>query len=191
MKKNKPLDYNYARNVIDYTKATKSFKERNDCSVRAIATAVGVEYNEAHMYLREKFERIPRKGCQNMVGKILRLIKNDPVQRIGDREFQFEYVQRKDLKNRYKVHGKVINRRKTVKSFINTFREGTYLVFVSNHVFTVKDGCLIDNSGEEFRPTRKVLDAVRVNVRSNQMDFFEEGCPLAEFIFKHSMSLSA
>lgn len=181
-RKNKPLDYKYVASVINYSKATKSLKERNDCSVRAVATAVGVEYDEAHLYLRETFERVPRKGCENMVGKILRLIKSSPVQKIGDKEFYYEYVQRKDLKNRYKVHGKVINRRKTVKSFIDTFRTGTYLVFVSNHVFTVKDGCMIDNSGEEFRPTRKVIDAVRVITKSNQMDFFNDG-PLEEFTF--------
>lgn len=41
---------------------------------------------------------------------------------------------------------------------------------------------MIDNSGEEFRPTRKVIDAVRVITKSNQMDFFNDG-PLEEFTF--------
>ena len=51
-----------------------------------------------------------------------------------------------------------------------------YLVFVAKHVFTVKDGVLVDNAGEEFRPTRKVIDAVKVNLKENnsQLELFPE-----------------
>lgn len=170
----KVLDYRYSSKEIDYSIATKSRSEKNDCSVRAIATAVGVDYNNAHTYMRKVLKRENRKGAVNMVGNILRASKKkNPIQKIADTEFEYEYIPRTKLKNIYKVHGKKIARRKTVKSFIDTYREGTYLVFVSNHVFTIKDGVLIDNAGEEFRPTRKVIDAVKVNVKENvnQLEF--------------------
>jgi hypothetical protein len=43
-------------------------------------------------------------------------------------------------------------------------------------VFTVTDGVLIDNAREEFRPTRKVIDAVKVNVKAaaKQLELFPE-----------------
>jgi len=37
---------------------------------------------------------------------------------------------------------------------------------------------MIDNTGEEFRPTRKVIDAVEVIMESNQMELFPEEEPL-------------
>jgi hypothetical protein len=67
-------------------------------------------------------------------------------------------------KNRYKLKGEIIDRKKTVKSFIKDHQKGTYIVTVSKHAFVVKDGNLIDNFGEEFRPTRKVDGAYRINV---------------------------
>jgi hypothetical protein len=72
----------------------------------------------------------------------------------------------KDLavKNMYKLKGEIIYRKKTVKSFIKDHQRGTYIVTVSKHAFVVKDGSLIDNFGEEFRPTRKVDGAYKINV---------------------------
>ena len=92
------------------------------------------------------------------------------------KKFEYEYIQRAQLKNVYKLYGEKVARKKTVKSFMDTFRKGTYLVFVSNHVFTVKDGVLVDNAGEEFRPTRKVIDAVKVNLKEEnaQLELFPE-----------------
>ena len=174
----KVLDYKYSSKEIDYSKATKFKKlnEKNDCSVRAIATAVCVEYNDAHVYMNKVLKRVNRKGATNMVGKIMRESKKNPVQEIAGKKFEYEYIQRAQLKNVYKLYGEQVARKKTVKSFMDTFRKGTYLVFVSNHVFTVKDGVLVDNAGEEFRPTRKVIDAVKVNLKEEnaQLELFPE-----------------
>ena len=173
----KVLDYKYSSKEIDYTKATKfkELNEKNDCSVRAVATAVGVEYNDAHVYMNKVLKRVNRKGAVNMVGNIMRASKANPIQEIAGKEFEYEYIPRAQLKNVYKLYGEKVARKKTVKSFMDTFRKGTYLVFVSNHVFTVKDGVLVDNAGEEFRPTRKVIDVVKVNVKENdaQLTLFD------------------
>lgn len=180
----KVLDYKYSSKEIDYSKATKykELNEKNDCSVRAIATAVGVGYNEAHTYMNKVLKRVNRKGAINMVGNIMRESKKNPVQEIAGTEFEYEYIQRSKLKNVYKLYGEKIARKKTVKSFMDSYRDGTYLVFVSNHVFTVKDGVLVDNAGEEFRPTRKVIDAIKVNVKRNdaQLTLFDMEEPLVK-----------
>ena len=46
---------------------------------------------------------------------------------------------------------------------------GTYMVLVSKHAFTIKDGTLIDNHGEEWRPTRKVLGAYQISPVSKEV----------------------
>ena len=86
------------------------------------------------------------------------------------KKFRFKYIPRQELRNEYKLYGEYIYRAKTVKSFVKSFPRGTFLVFVAKHVFTIKDGLMIDNTGEEFRPTRKVIDAVEVILESNQME---------------------
>ena len=44
------------------------------------------------------------------------------------------------------------------------------MVLVAKHAFTIKDGVLIDNVGEEFRPTRKVQGAFSLNEVENLND---------------------
>lgn len=173
----KVLDYKHSSTEIDFSKASAASKigEKNDCSVRAIATAVGTTYDAAHAYMRDALGRKDRKGAKKMVERIKDLIDNKKAhQTAGDIDFKYEAIPAARLCNEYKLHGEVVHRKKTVKSFIDSFRKGTFLVFVSNHVFTVKDGVLIDNYGEEFRPTRKVLNAVKVEVlpREVQLELF-------------------
>ena len=52
--------------------------------------------------------------------------------------------------------------------------QGTFIVGVSKHAFTVKDGLLIDNAGEEFRPTRKVQSVFQIfgDSNTNQLSLF-------------------
>jgi hypothetical protein len=163
----KVLDYKHSATEIDFSKASASSKigEKNDCSVRAIATAVGVTYDAAHKYMRDVIGRKDRKGAKGMTDKLKAFTDaENPTQTAGDVNFKYKSIPTVSLCNEYKLHGEVVHRKKTVKSFIDSFRKGTFLVFVSNHVFTIKDGVLIDNYGEEFRPTRKVLNAFKVDV---------------------------
>jgi hypothetical protein len=163
----KVLDYKHSATEIDFSKASASSKigEKNDCSVRAIATAVGVTYDAAHKYMRDVIGRKDRKGAKGMTDKLEAFTDaENPTQTAGDVNFKYKSIPTVSLCNEYKLHGEVVHRKKTVKSFIDSFRKGTFLVFVSNHVFTIKDGVLIDNYGEEFRPTRKVLNAFKVDV---------------------------
>jgi len=43
------------------------------------------------------------------------------------------------------------------------------MVLVSKHAFTIKEGTLIDNHGEEWRPTRKVLRAYQFSPVSKEV----------------------
>jgi hypothetical protein len=84
------------------------------------------------------------------------------LQEFGQVKVKFEKLPKEKIKNTYKLYGELIDRQKTVKSFIKSNPKGTFIVLVAKHAFTIKDGVLIDNQGEEFRPTRKVQSAYRV-----------------------------
>jgi hypothetical protein len=88
------------------------------------------------------------------------------TQKIDDVEFDLQVLPESKVTNTYKLHGELIARKKTVKSFIKDFAEGIYLVLVSGHVFTVKNGLMIDNVGEEWRPTRKVESVFELKIKN-------------------------
>jgi len=150
--------YEYSSEVISVTATSQS--ETKDCSVRAFATALRCSYDAAHTYVKEKFNREHRKGVYGMQDRLVSL--SEETQECDGIRFDLNPIEDIKLKNIYKVHGELIERRKTVKSFIESFPAGTYLVLVSRHVFTVCDGIIIDNRGEEFRPTRRVESACEV-----------------------------
>ncbi|MGB0588034.1 MAG: hypothetical protein ACPGQC_14995, partial [Limisphaerales bacterium] len=70
------------------------------------------------------------------------------TQEIEGVEFDLEVLPDEKVTNVYKLKGEEIARKKTVKSFIKDFSKGIYLVLVSGHVFTVKNGTMIDNVGK-------------------------------------------
>ena len=157
----KVLDYQYASEVIaNYKESVKAKNEKNDCFVRAVASASGSSYEAAHSYVKETFGRQDRQGTM-AVGMTMKSIEGK-LQEFGNVKVKFEKLPKEKLVNTYKLYGELIDRQKTVKSFIKSNPKGTYIVLVSKHAFTIKDGVLVDNQGEEFRPTRKVQDAYRV-----------------------------
>lgn len=163
------MQYINAKEIIKST--DKSSSETNDCSVRAFTTALDVDYDSAHSYLKETFKREDKKGCKKMNYTAQKLEGN--TQKIDDVEFDITVLPEDKVTNTYKLHGEVIARKKTVKSFIKDFAEGIYLVLVAGHVFTVKNGLMIDNVGEEWRPTRKVECVLELKLKNvlEQVEF--------------------
>ncbi len=165
------MEYINAKSIIKST--DKQSSEKNDCSVRAFATALDVDYDAAHSYVKEVFKREDKKGVKSMeiIGKEVSL--EGKTQEIDGIQFDLEVLPEEKVTNVYKLKGEEIARKKTVKSFIKDFRKGIYLVLVSGHVFTVKNGTMIDNVGEEWRPTRKVESVFELKLRNvlEQMEF--------------------
>lgn len=144
--------------------------EKGDCVVKAMATACSVKYDTAHKFVTEKMNRGFRKGTKTL--DILSAFK-DGMFELGEKKFEVEVLSGRSIHNYYKLHGELVQRKKTVKSFIKYNDKGTYLVLVSKHAFVVKDGVLIDNKGEEFRPTRKVTHAFQIkDVTVEQLSIF-------------------
>jgi hypothetical protein len=169
----KVLDYNYASEVIsNYKESVKAKNEKNDCFVRAVASASGSSYDAAHSYVKDVFGREDRQGTQAV--ELTMNTLEGKLQEFGQVKVTFTTLPKEKITNRYKLYGEIIDRQKTVKSFIKDNSKGTYIVLVAGHAFTIEDGVLIDNRGEEFRPTRKVTGAYKVEreVIDNQLQLF-------------------
>ena len=169
----KVLDYKYSTQAIaNFSQSELARQEKNDCVVRAVAAASGSAYEPAHAFVKDVFERNDKEGTFGVSVTINKIA--GVAQKIGKSETTFEVLPEDKKKNYYKLYGEVVKRDKTVKSFIQDNKKGTYIVLVAKDAFTIKDGVLIDNQGEEFRPTRKVQDAFKVeaSVQTGQLSLF-------------------
>ena len=145
---------------INQSKIAKN--ENNDCFVRALAAASDSSYDDTHQVVSKVFNRLPKKGTQNLDIITQMLLAEKNGLQIGNTTFKVNILGKSRLTNVYKLKGNIYNRKKTVKSFIQDNPTGSYVVTVSNHALCIKDGKLIDNKGEEFRPTRKVDRAYKI-----------------------------
>jgi hypothetical protein len=158
------MKFNYSKNVIAGIKTSKvANKETNDCVVRAVAAATGVNYDTAHSFVKEIFNREANKGVlgKELVDNMKALAEAGSTT-IGDKTISIEVMAKQAITNMYKLYGELIYRQKTVKSFLESYKTGTYIVTVAKHAFAVVDGVLVDNEGAEYKPTRKVTGAYKV-----------------------------
>lgn len=158
------MKFNYSKDVIAGIKSSKIAKsETNDCVVKAVAAATGVAYDTAHSFVKETFKREEGKGVLNreLVENMSKLSEVGTA-KIGTKEVAFEVMPKQAITNMYKLYGELIHRQKTVKSFMESYPKGSYIVTVAKHAFAVVDGVMIDNVGTEYKPTRKVTGAYKV-----------------------------
>lgn len=148
--------------------------EKNDCVVRSVASATGVSYRTAHQFCKDVFEREDRKGTKNVMltSGLLKMEENG--MKIDNKEFSVRKLGKVETKNKYKLKGDIIWRKKTLKSFVKDNPKGTFLVMVAKHALTIKDGELLDWDSNKFEPTRKVMDAYKLvdNNQSVQLSLF-------------------
>ena len=125
--------------------------EDKDCMVYATASAFDLTYDEAHPIVKERFRRQDKRGTNTLS------IINGMQDLVDTRESINGKFVREVLEQpfkKYHLHGRDINRKNRVTTFIKEHSEGTYLVLTSSHALTVKDGEMIDNiprgSGKAF-----------------------------------------
>jgi hypothetical protein len=116
--------------------------ETNDCVVYATASAFDISYDEAHKVVKRAFGREERKGVRTL--DIMHGVKdltesNESINGKTIREFLA------NPKKVYRLHGKDIERKNRVSTFIKEHNQGTYLIITGYHALTVKDGEMIDN----------------------------------------------
>ena len=150
-------------------------EEKNDCVVRSIATAADISYRTAHTFCKDVFGRVDKRGTSNM-NIVTQMLKAETSGiELEGKMFGVRVLGKNEIKNRYKLKGEVIFRKKTLKSFINSHMNGTYLVMIANHALTVKDGEVYDWKGNTFKPTTKVISAYELIEKENsgQLSLFD------------------
>jgi hypothetical protein len=132
--------------IKGYSDSVLAKSERNDCVVRAIASAYDIEYNKAHQWVSDKFKRQFRKGTFGLpIG----------MDRMSTDNTRFNYKKTKTIDPKYLTtnNGKS---KMTVGTFVKEYDKGTYIIRVDRHAFTIKDGWVIGNP-EDATKLRKVI----------------------------------
>lgn len=125
--------------------------ESKDCFVYAIASAFDLPYDEAHQFVGEQFNRQNNKGTQNL--EVMNGMREMIDLRVNiNGKFVREVITAPSKV--YHLHGKDIERKNRVSTFIQEHTQGTYLILTGNHALVSKDGEMIDNipkgSGKAF-----------------------------------------
>ena len=131
-----------AKTLVSLDASIIAKSETNDCVVYAVASSFDLSYDQAHKVAATKFGRANKKGVMTI----------DIVQGVRKLMESKESINGKTItdylalpKKVYRLHGKDIERKNRVSTFIKGHTQGTYLILTGYHALTVKDGTIIDN----------------------------------------------
>ena len=111
--------YSHSKNEIKgLSSSSIASGEKNDCVVRAMASACDINYDTAHGLVKTEMNREDRMGTlNNDIVSAMKKFAKEGLE-IAGKKFEVSLLGKSRITNRYKLHGKVIDRQKTVKSFI-------------------------------------------------------------------------
>lgn len=155
--------------VVYQTVVTTVEGENNDCTVRALAAVTGSSYEEAHQYASQNWNRQTGLGVDTIT-MVRDFNSNTPLGHtfvpVGDVEKEIrigeEMIKIKTPRTFYNNTGQVTERHMTVKTLLDRFPEGSFLVLVRKHAFAVKDGLIIGNPSDAKALRRRVLNLFKV-----------------------------
>ena len=140
-------------------------QEKNDCAVRAIANACGVNYEQAHKYVADTFDRKKGKGTQ-LFSTLLKMNSEMVFDSVGQLDMFRLGIRRtiKHVGDMPKAGGKLFNPKYkhkkvayTVKEFAQRFNKGNYILAVKDHALAVNDGVVVDNGNYQVGGYRRVV----------------------------------
>ena len=152
---------NTSEAIKGYSESVIAKNETNDCVVRAIASAFGIEYDRAHKFIKETFFRKDRQGTYNFIGGMNKIsrertrIGRKTCKPVGKPNTSGSFY---TLDYEVKVKGQKTNRQMTVGTFIKKYPIGTFVICVRSHAFTIKDGVVMGNL-EDSKKTRKIINS--------------------------------
>lgn len=165
------LDQKVFKSGYEVSKVSEIAKaEKNDCFVRAVSNAFEVTYNTAHSFVKTTFNRKDKRGTKGTKAtlQLLKDVTLEDENQVGQLSLFPKSTTRKvkyigsnpksggKLYNTDYTHKKVAF---TVKTFLNKFSKGTYLVLVHKHALVIKDGILIDNNDMRFKGYRRPVES--------------------------------
>jgi hypothetical protein len=138
--------------IKGYSESALAKSERADCVVRAIASAFDLEYDKAHKWVATTFGRKPRKGTFGFpIG----------MNKMSDNKTRFNYKRTRtiDAKDLTTNKGKS---KMTVGTFAKEYNTGTYIIRVTGHAFTIKDGSVIGNANDATQLRKIIKNAWKI-----------------------------
>jgi hypothetical protein len=140
--------------IIGYTDSIIAKTERADCVVRAIASASGMDYDKAHTFVADKFNRKPRKGTLGFISGMNSMVASG-------KKLNRKGVKKVDVVVKTKTGVTTM----TVNRFVENFESGSYIVVVKGHAFTIKDGKVVGNFSDAVKIRKRVVSAWKIGTR--------------------------
>ena len=149
-------------------------REKNDCVVRALVNAFDVSYELAHKFANETFNRKKGRGTFGTREKLMNIgeVTFQPEGQLDlfelptEKTFKVKHIGDKPKMENGKNVGGTLNNKKykhkpvafTVKTFMQQFKKGTFMILVHKHALVIKDGVLIDNGNYRFDGFRRPVE---------------------------------
>ena len=152
-------------NTLDF-QSNIATGERYDCVVRAMAVGFNIKYNVSHSFAKGFFSREDRQGTHGVNNlDHAPYLFGQTITRLGEKRYgnyDFEHKGR-ILGKEYSIGGGNKKfRQMSVGTFIKTYTEGTYLLVVRGHMFTIKDGEVFGNSNDGSMLKRPINLAYKI-----------------------------
>jgi hypothetical protein len=128
--------------IKGYSESKLAQSETRDCVVRAFASALDWDYNKAHRFVATEFLRQPKSGTMKFIPTMNQMVQEG--RKLG----------RKSIKP---ITDPGI---KTVGQFVKWYDKGTYIVVISRHAFTIKDGQVVGGNWNDAERMRCRIKAV-------------------------------
>jgi len=136
--------------ITGYSDSKIAKTENRDCVVRAVASASGMTYDKAHKWVADRFKRKNRKGTMGFpIGMNSMATTGEKLNRKSVKAFTKEEL----------MNGKS---QMSVGTFIKMYDRGTYIIRVTGHAFTIKDGVVIGNFEDAIKSRRVVKSAWKI-----------------------------
>ena len=140
---NMPIQFQSAKDSIKgYVESKIAQSENKDCVVRAFASALDWDYDKSHRFVSKEFLRQPKSGTMKFIPTMNQMVSEG--RKLG----------------RKKIKSIVDPGIKTVGQFAKWYDKGTYIIVISRHAFTIKDGVVVGGNWNDATRMRCRIKAV-------------------------------
>lgn len=128
--------------IKGYSESKLAQSETKDCVVRAFAAATEWDYDKTHRFVAKEFLRQPKQGTKKFIPTMNKMVVEG--RKLG----------RKKIKT---INDPSI---KTVGQFVKWYDKGTYIIVISGHAFTIKDGQVVGGNSNDAERMRCQIKGV-------------------------------
>lgn len=138
--------------IKGYSDSKLAQSERGDCVVRAIASAYDMTYDKAHGWVADTFARKPKRGTWGFP---------TGMNTMSDNKTRLNHKMTKTIDSAT-LTTRGGRSKMTVGTFAKLYNRGTYIIRVTHHVFTIKDGQVIGNSNDALQLRKVIKNAWKI-----------------------------